>query len=319
MSFLPFISVKKSPTPVKARDREHLLELIGEEMERSGHECSLNHIDVSEVTSMCLVFEEHPTFNGDISQWDTSNVTNMSRMFRNSSFNGDLSKWNIGQVMDMTAMFQSSPFNGNISNWDVSRVTDMYRMFDNCSFNGDISGWNVSKVHNMGSLFSSSKFQGNISGWDVSNVRNMSWMFENSPFDGDLSRWDVSKVKNFGHMFSKSQFNGDISNWNVSQAENMKRMFFDCPFDGDLSLWKVPEDCDTTMFNRFHLSWWGIRAVLVGDGEIAKEHPLYKKFQEAYAVVTQLEATPEDALLFIGRQLLGGAPVDEVHDFCDFS
>ena len=112
MSFLPFIFVKKRPTPVKARDREHLLELIGEEMKRSGHDCSLNHIDVSEVTSMYSVFEEHPTFNGDIAQWDTSNVTNMSRMFRHSSFNGDLSEWNIGQVMDMTAMFQMASFNG---------------------------------------------------------------------------------------------------------------------------------------------------------------------------------------------------------------
>lgn len=99
----------------------------------------------------------------------------------------------------------------------------------------------------------------------------------------------------------------------------MKRIFFDCPFEGDLSQWKVPEDCDTTMFNRFHLSWWGIRAVLVGDGEIAKEHPLYKKFQEAYAVVKQLDASTNDALLFIGRQLLDLPEVQEVHDFCDFS
>jgi len=30
-------------------------------------------------------------FNGDISQWDVSNVTNMSSMFRYSVFNGDIS------------------------------------------------------------------------------------------------------------------------------------------------------------------------------------------------------------------------------------
>jgi len=30
-------------------------------------------------------------FNGDISQWNVSNVTSMSCMFLNSKFNGDIS------------------------------------------------------------------------------------------------------------------------------------------------------------------------------------------------------------------------------------
>jgi len=30
-------------------------------------------------------------FNGDISQWDVSNVTDMTDMFNNSMFNGDIS------------------------------------------------------------------------------------------------------------------------------------------------------------------------------------------------------------------------------------
>lgn len=97
MPFLPFTSVKRTPRPVKAKDREHLIELIGEEMERSGHECSLNHIDVSEVTSMSAVFEEHPTFNGDISQWDTSRVEDMSMMFEESAFDGDIAQWVISK------------------------------------------------------------------------------------------------------------------------------------------------------------------------------------------------------------------------------
>jgi len=29
-------------------------------------------------------------FNGDISKWDVSNVTNMSSMFSGSKFNGDI-------------------------------------------------------------------------------------------------------------------------------------------------------------------------------------------------------------------------------------
>jgi surface protein len=32
-------------------------------------------------------------FNGDISRWDVSAVTNMDNMFCESQFNGDISSW----------------------------------------------------------------------------------------------------------------------------------------------------------------------------------------------------------------------------------
>ena len=37
-------------------------------------------------------------FNGDISEWDTSNVTDMSFMFYYSLFNGDISKWDFSNL-----------------------------------------------------------------------------------------------------------------------------------------------------------------------------------------------------------------------------
>ena len=32
-------------------------------------------------------------FNGDISQWDVSSVTEMGHMFYKSEFNGDITQW----------------------------------------------------------------------------------------------------------------------------------------------------------------------------------------------------------------------------------
>ncbi len=41
-----------------------------------------------------------------ISQWDTSNVTNMKELFKNiKDFNEDISNWNVSNVTDMTGMF----------------------------------------------------------------------------------------------------------------------------------------------------------------------------------------------------------------------
>ena len=47
-----------------------------------------------------------PLFNQDISNWDTSNVIDMARMFYGSpSFNQDLSGWKTGKVINMAQMF----------------------------------------------------------------------------------------------------------------------------------------------------------------------------------------------------------------------
>ncbi|MFB1018809.1 MAG: BspA family leucine-rich repeat surface protein, partial [Flavobacteriales bacterium] len=40
-----------------------------------------------------------------ISNWDVSNVTDMSNMFTVESFNGDLSKWDVSNVTNMSGMF----------------------------------------------------------------------------------------------------------------------------------------------------------------------------------------------------------------------
>jgi len=81
-------------------------------------------------------------FNGDISNWDVSNVTNMRSMFWHSVFNGDISNWSVSNVTNMRDMFSKSVFNGDISNWNVSNVTNMRCMFYNSKFNVDISNWN---------------------------------------------------------------------------------------------------------------------------------------------------------------------------------
>jgi surface protein len=123
-----------------AKDKDHLRELVQQEMLNNGNKCNLNHIDVSQVTDMMEVFARLK-FNGDISEWDVSNVTRMKYMFYGSDFNGDISKWNTSKVKSMKYMFLESKFNGDISNWDVSNVYDMSYMFVDSNFHGDLSHW----------------------------------------------------------------------------------------------------------------------------------------------------------------------------------
>jgi len=61
---------------------------------------------------------------------DTSNVVNMRAMFAGTKFNQDISNWNTSKVTDMSHMFSGATvFNQPLNTWDVSNVTDMSYMF----------------------------------------------------------------------------------------------------------------------------------------------------------------------------------------------
>ena len=179
--------------------------------------------DVSQVTDMSELFISKTNFNDDISNWNVSSVTDMSFMFYNaSSFNQDISDWNVSNVTNMRYTFgRASAFNLPIGDWDVSSVTDMSAMFAGASsFNQDIGGWNVSNVTNMTYMFAvASSFNKDIGGWNVSSVTNMGYMFfEASSFNQDIGGWDVSSVANMYEMFddtgiSVSNFDATIIGW----------------------------------------------------------------------------------------------------------
>ena len=123
-----------------------------------------NDVDVSNIDSFYSsnrdigIFERTKFKYIDISDWNVSNITNMSYVFfmcDKLKSVGDLSKWDISNVTNTKGMFHyCKSFNNNISNWDVSSVTDMTYMFCNCkSFNQDISKWNVSNVNDNTGMF----------------------------------------------------------------------------------------------------------------------------------------------------------------------
>ena len=76
--------------------------------------------------------------NEDISDVDTSGITNMSYLFQDSEFNQDISNWNVSKVKNMERMFYGSEFNQDISKWNVSEIKDMEGMFSNSKFNPQI-------------------------------------------------------------------------------------------------------------------------------------------------------------------------------------
>ncbi len=104
---------------------------------------------IEAVTDMSYMFYGTLSFNGNISNWDTSSVTNMHTMFSYTLlFNGNIGNWDTSKVTDMSGMFWSAVlFNEDISGWDTSDVNNMDLMFFNASsFNQDLSEWCVTLI-----------------------------------------------------------------------------------------------------------------------------------------------------------------------------
>lgn len=142
----------------------------------------------------------------------TGQVTDMSGLFDASTFNGDISYWDTSSVTDMSFMFNSAQyFNQNIAVWDTSSVKNMQNMLSGAwAFNQKIGTWNTSSVTNMAFLFNSTAFNQDISGWDTSSVTNMDYMFNNATtFNQDLSSWKI----NFSG--TPAQFDLYANNWTL--------------------------------------------------------------------------------------------------------
>ena len=143
-------------------------------------------------------FNGASSFNQDLSSWDVSNVTSMSVMFYNAtSFNGDISTWDVSNVTSMGGMFSgATSFNGDISSWDVSSMTDMDSMFKTATaFNQDLSSWDVSSVTNMTSMLSNTainttNYDALLIGWNLLTLK------PNVDFDADGVQYCSTAAEN---------------------------------------------------------------------------------------------------------------------------
>lgn len=204
------------------------------------------------VTNLSYALVGASNWNQDISNWDVSQVTDMSGLFFWTKFSGDLSGWNTQSLVTTAFMFyDDTEFNVDISPWNVSNLQDAHGMFQSAtSFNQPIGAWTTTSLTNTSSMFmGANSFNQDLSNWDTHLVTDMSNMFpavfNNGGAAGDTShplrtvgnKWNTSSVQNFNGLFHNTQFNQDIGNWNVTAATNMGSMFQDSVFNRDISGW----------------------------------------------------------------------------------
>ena len=195
-------------------------------------EMDLSNADTSHVTNMSWMFAGCDSLESlDLRSFDTSNVTDMSWMFDCDAKSFNLSSFDTSNVTNMSCMFIDCEARTlDLSNFDTSNVTDMSGMFCMCFSLAslDIHSFNTSNVTNMHSMFSwcSDLESLDLSNFDTKNVTDMSSMFEECYTKSiDLSSFDTSKVTNMRSMFYQSHIESlDLSNFDTSNVTDMTYM-----------------------------------------------------------------------------------------------
>lgn len=126
--------LKVSVKQYKPKDLKELTQIIKDAV-ADDNEADLNFIDTSLITSMNSLFEDID-FDGDISNWDVSNVKDMDYMFYTSNFTGKnspgMNKWNVSGAKTMDSMFEMSKFAQDISGWEIDPSCSVEAMFAHC-------------------------------------------------------------------------------------------------------------------------------------------------------------------------------------------
>lgn len=166
--------------------------------------------NTSNVSDMTEMFNDCESFVDITIPFDTSNVISMRYMFANCDLlkSVDLSECDTSNVTNMVGMFQYCYELTNLKIPNVSSVVNMSGMFDGCSLLNNIdiiSGWEVPNLVDMSYMFSgcTSLSFANLN-WNVPKLENFEGVFENctSLTSIDLSAMNTPVVNNISALFS---------------------------------------------------------------------------------------------------------------------
>ena len=175
-----------------------------------------------------------------LSNWNVSNVTNFTNMFKNSlNFKQYINSWSVSNSATLTNMFDGATDYNNLyyptstvyttNGTPTSGFFSLGSTLSNTNLRIFVSWWLNSANRLNNPVFINSKYTpyfGNINNWNVSAVTDMSGVFQDTTFNDNISKWNVSNVTDFRNMFkNNTSFNKYVSSWTVSSDASLNDMF----------------------------------------------------------------------------------------------
>lgn len=199
---------------------------------------SLNSaFDTSELRSMSKLFYKSGIQKIDFNGFDTKYVEDMSYMFSSTNISDFtfLSQLNTKNVKNISRMFKGCISLESMSlNFDLNNIEDISGLFENCNNlkTVDLSNFNNIKINKISNLFANCEKLTEINGIEklnTKNIKNMSKMFYycSNITKLDLSSFDTSQVTNFSSMFEAcySLTSINLSSFNTHKAIDFSKCF----------------------------------------------------------------------------------------------
>lgn len=206
--------------------------------------------DTSGVTNMSYMFmnsKNLTTING-LNKLNTSNLKDIGAMFYNcnSLTSIDISDWDTSNINNVTSSLNTSDMTGLFEycfklvdlklprKFITAKVNDISGMFNNTGLTSlDLSDWDTSNVHDMRHVFHncSALERLNLVGWNASRVSDTSWIFANcneltTLIDGHESEPDVTIFNGLKYSISLT-YNSKLN------YESVYALFRGVSADGD--------------------------------------------------------------------------------------
>ena len=163
-----------------------------------------------------------------IPQLDTSNVSNMNRMFYNCYSLTTIPQLDTSNVTTMFDMFSYCYSLTTIPQLNTSKVTNMNDMFNRCVSLKTIPQLDTSKVTATGNMFNGCVSLKTIPQLDTSNITNMNNMFYNCYSLKTIPELDTSKAIYMSSMFGGCYSLTRIPQLNTNNVTTTANMFYNC-------------------------------------------------------------------------------------------
>ncbi|WEV69482.1 BspA family leucine-rich repeat surface protein [Bifidobacterium sp. ESL0775] len=260
----------------------------------------LSNWDTSNVTDMESMFQGcHELATLDLSHFDTSNVTNISYMFQNCQAltTLSLSHFTTGKVTNMASMFQSCPELTTLSlpaTFTTGKVTNMASMFSFCPklTTLDLGSFDTGNVTDMSDMFQSCSGLTtlNLTHFATGNVTNMNNMFGFCP---SLTALNLPATFATGNVTDMSKmFWGcyglttlDLSHFDTGNVTSMHDMFQDCYGLTTLDLSHFDTGNVTSMVGMFQ-SCYVLTSLNLSHFDTGNVTDMNSMFQSCYALAT---------------------------------
>ena len=157
---------------------------------------------------------------------DTSDYTNMNRMFDSCNSLMTIPELDTSKVTNMNGMFAGCNSLTTVPQLDTSKVNDMKDMFYGCNSLMTIPQLDTSNVTNMGGMFAGCNSLTTVPQLDTSKVTDMKDMFYGCLALTAIPQLDTSKVTNMNGMFATCNSLTTVPQLDTSKVTNIKSMFW---------------------------------------------------------------------------------------------